>query len=83
MAYEWTQIGYWNKPNLSWTIYLILAVCVGFFGIDHLYMRSPFTAFLKFIVNLMTLGFWYFYDIVNAFTEKDLVKKYGPFILLE
>ena len=77
MAYEWTQIGYWNKPNLSWTIYLILAVCVGFFGIDHLYMRSPFTAFLKFIVNLMTLGFWYFYDIVNAFTEKDLVKKYG------
>jgi hypothetical protein len=83
MAYEWTQIGYWNKPNLSWTIYLILAVCVGFFGIDHLYMRSPFTAFLKFIVNLMTLGFWYFYDIVNAFTEGDLVKEYGvgtPFV---
>jgi hypothetical protein len=83
MAYEWTQIGYWNKPNLSWTMYLMLAIIVGFFGIDHLYMRSPFTAFLKFIVNLMTFGFWYFYDIVNAFTEGDLVKKYGvgtPFV---
>ncbi len=77
MAYEWTQIGYWNKPNLSWTIYLMFAVLLGFFGIDHLYMRSPFTAFLKFIVNLMTLGFWYFYDIVSAFTEGDLVRKYG------
>lgn len=77
MAYEWTQIGYWNKPNLSWTIYLVFAVTLGFFGIDHLYMRSPFTALLKFMVNVMTLGFWYFYDIVNAFTEGDLTKKYG------
>jgi hypothetical protein len=83
MAYEWTQIGYWNKPNLSWTMYLILAIVVGFFGIDHLYMRSPFTALLKFIVNVCTLGFWYFYDIITAFTEGDLVKKYGcgtPFV---
>lgn len=83
MAYEWTQIGYWNKPNLSWTIYLILAISLGFFGIDHLYMRSPFTAVLKFIVNLFTLGFWYFYDIINAFTEADLTKQYGvgtPFV---
>ena len=77
MAYEWTQIGYWNKPNLSWTIYMILAITLGLFGIDHLYMRSPFTALLKLIVNIVTFGFWYFYDIITALTEGDLVKKYG------
>jgi hypothetical protein len=62
---------------LSWTIYMILAITLGLFGIDHLYMRSPFTALLKFIVNILTLGFWYFYDIITALTEGDLVKKYG------
>ena len=83
MAYEWTQIGYWKKPNLSWTIYLMLVVGLGFFGIDHLYMRSPFTAFLKFILNILTLGFWYLYDVIGAFTEADVIKKYGvttPFV---
>ncbi len=77
MAYEWTQIGYWNTPNLSWTIYIMLVVGLGFFGIDHLYMRSPFTAFLKLIVNILTLGFWYLYDVIGAFAETDVTKKYG------
>jgi hypothetical protein len=83
MAYEWTQIGYWKTPNLSWTIYLIFAVVFGFIGLDHLYMRSPLTALLKCITNFMTFGFWYFYDIVTALTEEDLVKEYGtgtPFV---
>ena len=79
MAYEWTQVKYWKKPNLSYSILKLLTIFLGFFGIDHLYMRSPLTALLKFIVNICTFGFVWFHDMITVFTEEKLVKKYGMY----
>lgn len=58
---------------------MVFAICplTGIFGLDHLLLRSPLTAALKFLSFIPLLGFWYFYDIAQAVGEADLVKKYG------
>ena len=49
----------------------------GFLGIDKLVLRSPSTAFLKFLINIFFLGAWYVYDCIQVFTDADFVGKYG------
>lgn len=46
-------------------------------GIDQLSLRSPFTAFLKFVVNAVFFGAWYFYDLIQVLTDEEFVAKYG------
>ena len=77
--YFYTQKEFWGGTSLSYVIYTALALIpiTGFLGLDHMYMRSPGTGFLKFIVNFLTLGFWYFYDVIQAVTDKDDVMKFG------
>ena len=73
---EITKGSYWGGSQISYWMYLV-AVFFGFLGIDHLLLRSPITAILKIISIIPLFGFWYFFDIAQAFGEKDLVKKYG------
>ena len=74
-----TQGSYWGGSQLSYTTYMILAILpfTGLFGIDHLALRSPLTAFLKMLSIIPLFGFWYFYDIAQVCGEDELVKKYG------
>lgn len=76
-TFFYTQNKYWGGATLNFTIYRILAVVGGLFGLDHFYLRSPTTGFAKIILNLVTFGFWFFYDILQAFTERDAIEKYG------
>lgn len=75
----YTQGKFWGGTVLPYWVFLIITALpfTGFFGIDHLLFRSPSTALLKGFSNVFTLGFWYFYDIVQAFTDKKFVKEYG------
>jgi hypothetical protein len=73
---EITKGSYWGGSQISYWMYLV-SVFFGFLGIDHLLLRSPITAILKIISIIPLFGFWYFFDIAQAFGEKDLVKKYG------
>ena len=73
---EITKGSYWGGSQISYWMYLV-AVFFGFLGLDHLLLRSPITALLKIISIIPLFGFWYFFDIAQAFGEKDLVKKYG------
>jgi hypothetical protein len=56
---------------------VILSYVGGLIGLDHLYARSPSTAVLKTIMNIFTLGFWYFYDIIQVTAEPEYVKANG------
>jgi hypothetical protein len=67
----------WGGSQLSPSVLKALAVLGGFIGLDHLALRSPKTALLKFLVNCISLGFWYFYDIVQVFADTDFIRKYG------
>ena len=49
---------------------------LGIFGVDHFFMRSPWTG----IVKLLTgggLGLWWIWDIVQLWFEDDTVLRYG------
>jgi hypothetical protein len=74
-----THGSYWYGAQLPYWIYIALTVIpfTGFFGIDHLALRSPLTALLKGVLNIPLLGYWYFYDIAQAIGERDRLEKYG------
>ena len=75
----YTSGKFWGGTVLPYWVLMVVTALpfTGFFGIDHLVFRSPSTAILKFITNIFTLGFWYFYDIVQVFTDKPFIKEYG------
>ncbi len=59
---------------------MILAILpiTGFLGLDHLYLHSPGTFVLKAILNIFTLGFWYFHDAFQAIShEKEGIAEKG------
>jgi hypothetical protein len=67
---------FWGGYMLDWMPYWILVVFGGLFGLDKLALRSPTTAFLKFIVNLLFFGAWWVYDILQL-ADRTFVAKYG------
>jgi len=76
-SFGYTQNSFWKGPWYSYWTLIVVTLFGGLFGLDHLYLRSPTTAFLKFFVNILGLGIWYFYDIIQIIGEKQSVLKYG------
>lgn len=72
-----TQGSYWKGAQISYFVYILLTIFGGLFGLDHLALRSPLTAILKFLSIIPLLGFWYFYDIAQALGEREYVEKFG------
>ena len=73
-----THGSYWGGTVLPYWVFLVLTVLpTGFFGLDHLLFKSPSTALAKGFFNIFTLGLWYFYDILQVFTDKHYVKHFG------
>lgn len=72
-----TQGETWGGTQIDYTMFKAISVLGGFFGLDHIFLRSPRTGILKFIVNIFTFGFWYMYDIIQLFTDSEFIKKYG------
>jgi hypothetical protein len=74
-----TQGEYWGGAQINYWVYVFLAIfpLTGIFGFDHMALRSPMTAIMKFLSIIPLLGFWYFYDIAQLLGERDLVEKNG------
>ena len=75
---EMTQGSYWKGAQLSYWVYMLVVILpfTGLFGVDHLLLRSPITAILKFLSIVPLFGFWYFYDIAQL-GEKELIQTNG------
>ena len=72
------QGDFWGGYKADYFLYKAFAISpLGFFGADQLILRSPFTAFLKFIVNVLFYGAWYFYDIIQVLTDEEFIANYG------
>jgi hypothetical protein len=82
--FHYTTGDYWEGSAVPYWVYMILTILpTGFFGLDHLLLHSPQTAIQKTVVNFLTLGFWYFYDIIQVFSDRTYIDKYGlsrPFV---
>ena len=77
-----TQIDFWKMSNLSYSALKYMSLLGGFFGVDHIYLRSPLTGFLKLIVNIFTFAIffiplWYIYDLTQIFMDETKVKLFG------
>jgi hypothetical protein len=66
-----------DSVYLSYKVFLGLTIILGFFGLDHLYLRSPLTFLAKLVVNILFFGVWYLYDVSHALFNSDVVKLYG------
>ncbi len=82
-SYEWTQVKFWERPHLSYVVFIAISIIGGIIGLDHLYLRSPLTAFFKVLSFFALPFFWYAYDIIQSTAEKKNFLEYGlttPFI---
>ena len=76
-SFKHTAGSTWGGAQISPFLYGFMTILLGFFGFDHLLLRSPRTAFAKFLVNIFGFGFWWIHDIVQYFAEWNDVEKYG------
>jgi hypothetical protein len=74
-----SQGDFWGGYMTDMWIYKILVFfpITGILGLDKLLLRSPFTALMKFLINIFFLGAWYIYDIIQVVIDSEFVGKYG------
>ena len=77
IMFDYTQSKFWKGSWYPYWSLMLMTIIGGFFGLDHVWLRSPLSGLLKCIVNILTLGLWYFYDILQILGEKDSVMKNG------
>jgi TM2 domain-containing membrane protein YozV len=71
-------VDHWGGlPDRNYFTFVILSVVLGFFGIDHFYLRSFATGTQKFLINCFTFGLWYFWDIIQIVTEGKEIRQRG------
>ena len=66
-----TRVEFWKYPQFTRTGMLWFTIFAGFFGLHHLYLRSPHTWLACFFLNLFTFGWWWSYDILQLYTRTD------------
>jgi len=73
-----TKGTFWkNKPWYPLWLVQVMTICLGFFGADHLFLRSPVTAAAKAVVNIFTLGLWYVYDVIQVTVDRESAQRNG------
>ena len=65
------------NPDRDYATARSLSIFGGLLALDHFYLRSPTTAFMKIIVNLLTFGLWWFWDVDQFVNQKERVLHYG------
>ena len=66
-----------DSVYLSYNVFLGLTILGGYLALDHLYLRSPLTFLAKIVINIFCFGVWYWYDVLQAIWNSDVVKLYG------
>jgi len=67
---------YVPRPDINLETLKGWSLIGGLFGLDHFYMRSPFTGIAK-LLTFGGFGFWYLWDIIQLYAEEDRVINYG------
>ena len=64
-AVSQTRVEFWNEAQYTQSGMWWFTLFFGFFGLHHLYLRSPQTALIYFIANCISLGYPWIYDLVQ------------------
>lgn len=66
-----------GHPDRSYFTFVIISILLGFFGLDHFYLRSFGTGTQKLFVNILSLGFWYWWDVIQIASEGEKIRTKG------
>ena len=66
-----------DPGQLSYEMLLKISAVGGILGLDHLYLRSPITAILKFLVNISVGAVWWIYDLLHIVFNREIVEVFG------
>ena len=72
-----SDIDHWKHPDRNFYVFIILSFVFGFIGLDHFYLRSFGSGMQKFGFNIISLGFWYFWDLIQIVSDGKRVKEEG------
>jgi TM2 domain-containing membrane protein YozV len=72
-----SDVDTWGNPDRNFYVYIVLSFLFGFLGFDHYYLRSYDTGFKKMLVNVLGLGFWYFWDLIQLMRDGKTIRKEG------
>jgi TM2 domain-containing membrane protein YozV len=72
-----SDIDTWKAADRNKYVFVALSILGGFVGLDHFYLRSYGTALQKLLFNIVGLGFWYFWDLLQLAVEGKKVLKEG------
>jgi hypothetical protein len=79
-----SHIDVWNAPVFSKWGMFFFTLMFGSFGLHYVMLRAPILAVLFIIVNSLTMGYWWYYDLIQlAFTSVDDLNLHGlgsPFL---
>ena len=60
-----SRIEFWKEPQYTQAGMWWFTLLFGAIGLHHLLLRSPQTWALFLLVNTVTLGYWWFYDLIQ------------------
>jgi hypothetical protein len=74
---------FWAKPQYTKSGMWWFTLVFGFFGLHHFLLRSPQTGLIFLIANIISLGYLWFYDLIQLSSEEkggvsdDSLDKHG------
>lgn len=72
-----SDVDTWIHPDRNYFTFVVISVLLGFLGMDHFYLRSYGTGTYKFLINTITFGMWYWWDLVQIFADGAKIRKEG------
>lgn len=72
-----SDVDTWGHPDRNFYVFVALSFFLGFFGFDHFYLRSYGTATQKFLMNVLGLGIWWMWDMIQVMQDGSQVRKDG------
>lgn len=80
-AISQTRIEFWKEPQFTQNGMWWFTLFFGFFGLHHLLLRSPQTALVFAVLNCLSFGYLWFYDLIQLSSsgghDTESLNKYG------
>lgn len=64
-AISQTRVEFWKEPQYTQNGMWWFTLFFGFFGLHHLLLRSPQTALVFAVMNFLSFGYLWFYDLIQ------------------
>jgi TM2 domain-containing membrane protein YozV len=77
VPHHMSDVDTWGGPDRSYMTFVIMSVLFGFFGLDHFYLRSFATGTQKLLINIVSLGFWYWWDVIQIASDGAKIRTEG------